>query len=318
MTTAVIAKPNLEALRNGLRSALIDALGSEDRCHHIEYLCEPKDVLDDATKLVVSDAESREVAVVLVSSPVDPGIVDRGMRIAEQAKRVLGQQLGRAILEPLGEGVFCGLSYAILPFLPPMREGRIRRRFWRVVLRRNLLDWLAGVAVATSASVPDADIVDAFETPLAHVARLDGMNPSLKIAADRALQRLESAAWKPRFVLMHGDMWEGNILLAPRSRVDDDPQRGGRFVVIDWPGATLRGYAMYDLLRLAQSVGLSRAGLRHEVLRHCEILESEAVDAMGYLAAGIGYLGLNLGYFAPDRYLETSLTCCIDLSRALA
>ena len=89
------------------------------------------------------------------------------------------------------------------------------------------------------------------------------------------------------------------------------------FIVIDWPGAKMRGYLMYDLLRLANSMRLSTRALRREVLRHCQIVDIEPVSARGHLLAGLGYLGLNLGCFPPEVYAETSRICFNNLSDAL-
>jgi hypothetical protein len=310
-------KPNLDELREKLREPLSAALEIEAGLCHVDYLCEPKDVADDPTKLLVRDPDSHKVAVVLVSSPVDPDIVGRGMRIAAEAKKVLGERLGRVILDPLGEGTLRGLSYTILPFRKPMSEGRITRRYWRLVLRGRVLDWLCKVNEATALQVDDADLAEAFERPLEHLATLDTMDDALRRGAGEALQSLNRGDWSPSFVLMHGDLWKENLLLASRT-----PRLGrgesAPFIVIDWPGATLRGYAMYDLLRLARSMNLSRSGLAREVLRHCEILGITPTGAMGYLLASLGHLGMNLGCFASEKYTEVSVACFNDLRRALA
>ncbi|MEZ6192172.1 MAG: phosphotransferase [Phycisphaerales bacterium] len=70
---------------------------------------------------------------------------------------------------------------------------------------------------------------------------------AVRRAAEIGIRGLEQGRWKPRFVLMHNDLWKDNILL------DDE----GRIAVIDWPGSTVKGYAMYDLVRLADSFGFS-------------------------------------------------------------
>ena len=63
-------KPTLDELREALRRPLSDALAAESPPLGIETLCEPKDVADDPVKLLIT-AESRKLAVVLVSSPTD-------------------------------------------------------------------------------------------------------------------------------------------------------------------------------------------------------------------------------------------------------
>jgi len=79
----------------------------------------------------------------------------------------------------------------------------------------------------------------------------------------------------------------------------------------------LRGYAMYDLIRLSDSMRIGSSRLKREVLRHCAILGNEPAQAVDYLVAAIGHLGLNLGEFPADRHCESSLACFNQLRRAL-
>jgi hypothetical protein len=309
--------PSLEEMREELRGPLPAALGISPESYRVEFLCEPKDVADDPAKLLVTDRDSRELAVVLLASPVDPDLVRRGMRIAARAREVLGKRLGSVILEPLEQGDLRGLSYTVLPYHRPFEEGVLARRYWRLALRSKALEWLAEVNEATLAETSDAEIAEAFERPLEHVATLDTMDEALRRAAETALGRLKSGEWSPKLVLMHGDLWIGNMLRASGPPGGADRRRRFPFVIIDWPGAMLRGYAMYDLIRLATSMGLGAARLEREVLRHCKILGSRPELAMGYLIASLGQLGLNLGEFPAERHREMSLACFNQLRGAL-
>lgn len=311
------AMPSLEELREELRGPLPSALGISPGSYRIEFLCQPKDVADDPAKLLVTDRNSRELAVILIASPVDPDLVRRGMGIAARAREVLGERLGGVILEPLGQGDLRGLSYTMLPYHRPFEEGVFARRFWRLALRGKALEWLAEINEATLAETSDAEVSEAFERPLEHVAAQGTMDEALRRAADEALGWLKSGEWNPKFVLMHGDLWIGNMLRAAGSPGSAERRRGFPFVIIDWPGAMLRGYAMYDLIRLASSMGLGAARLEREVLRHCKILGIGPELAMGYLIASLGHLGLNLGEFPAQRHCEMSLACFNDLRGAL-
>jgi hypothetical protein len=310
-------RPELEVLRYELQGPLSTALAVGHGPYTIELLCEPKNVADDPAKLLVTDRGSRKLAVVLVASPVDPNLVRRGMRFAAEAKGILGERLGSVILEPLGEGNLGGLSYTILPYHRPFGEGLLARRYWRLALRRKVMDWLANVTEATVTEASYMEVEKSFERPVAHVATLEIMDESIRRAADEALGRLKSGEWKPKFVLMHGDLWFGNMLRAAKWLGATDQRRGFPFVIIDWPGGLLRGYAMYDLVRLAASMRLRTPGFGREVLRHCEILGGEPALAMDYLIASLGHLGLNLGEFPAERYCESSMACFTKLRTAL-
>jgi len=307
----------LDDLREEMRQPLSDALGVGPAEYQIGYLCEPKEVADDPTKLLVEDLHGHEMAVVLISSRVEPELVGKGMRTASDAKQVLGEKLGSVILTPLGEGFLRGLSFTILPFRKPISEGRIARRYWRLILRRKVLDWLAAVNEKTARDVEDAEISRAFEEPLRHLATLETMNAQVRSAAEDSLERLNRGEWKPRFVLMHGDLWEDNLLLSSGSPAPPSNQPSAPFVVIDWPGASLLGYPIYDLLRIAHSMRLGRSALRREVSRHREILGMGSAGAMGHLLGCLGHVGLNLGCFPMEMYTEMSMTCFDDLRTAL-
>ena len=309
---------SLEELRGELRGSLSNALGIESSQYRVEYLCEPKDVADDPAKLLVKDLRGRKLAVVLVASPVEPELVGRGMRIAGEAKHVLGESLGCVILTPLGEGTIRGLSYTILPFQRPISEGMIARRYWRLVLRPKVLDWVAGISERTATRVDDVDVQSTFEVPLEHLAALETMHPEIRSAARNSLLQLKGSEWEPYSVLMHGDLWEDNLLLASPSPWFSTDRRNPPFVVIDWPGATLRGYPMYDLLRITHSMRLGNSALRREISRHCEIFGVGAAGAVGHLLACLGHIGLNLGCFPMEMYTAMSMTCFNDMRKALA
>ncbi|MBJ22502.1 MAG: hypothetical protein CL933_24085 [Deltaproteobacteria bacterium] len=305
----------LDEWREALRDPLQEALGQGSSEIRVEYLIPRKDVADDPVKLLVSDARAGKRAVVLISSPVEPDLVGSGMRIAAAAKERLGPRLGSVILEPLGQGTLDGLSYTILPFRNPLAEGRLMRRFWRLRLRGRVLDWLAEVASTTAADASAEDASNAFEASLRHLATLETMGSAMRDAAQEALDRLRAGEWKPQFILMHGDLWDGNLLLPSRSPATDESP--APFVLIDWPGATLRGYPLFDLLRITRSMRISESALRREVSRHCQILRIEAVGARGHLLACLGHIGSNLGFFPVDMYTEMSRNCFADLERAL-
>jgi len=316
--SSLVTRPGLEEMRAALRDTLGAALRDDDGVDpgvlDIHYLCDPKEVADDPAKLLVADARGRSRAVVLVSSPVDPELVGRGMRIAAKARERLDPRLRAAILEPLGEGRLEACSYTILPYRRPLGDGGLARRFWRRAIRASVLDWVAGVARTTHEDVPEARIAKAIEAPLAHLAHLETMPSDIREAASHSLGEFRQGAWKATSVLMHGDLWEDNLLLAADASWFG---RSSSFVVIDWPGATLEGYPLYDLLRISRSMRVGTKRVRAEVLRHCDSLGLDAEGAMGHLLACLGHIGLNLGHFPMDMYVDMSRACFADLRSAL-
>lgn len=316
--SSLVTRPGLEEMRRELsgaiETALRDETGLEPGALGIEYLCDPKEVADDPAKLLVQDATGRKRAVVLVSSPVDPELVGRGMRIAAEARARLEPGLREAILEPLGEGRLGPCSYTILPYRRPLPDGPLARRLWRRAIRAGVLDWVAGVARTTRRDVPEARIGEAIEAPLEHLSRLETMPVDVREAAGRSLEAFRGGGWKAVSVLMHGDLWEDNLLLAANASWFGPTSA---FVVIDWPGATLDGYPFYDLLRISRSMRVGAPGIRREVQRHCDSLGLGADGAMGHLLACLGQIGLHLGHFPMDMYVDMSRACVADLRVAL-
>jgi hypothetical protein len=185
------------------------------------------------------------------------------------------------------------------------------------LLRPHIFDWLWRATECTVRDVEPAAIDRSFGEPLRQLASLNSIDDRLRAAAERVVERLNAGAWTPRHVLMHGDLWKHNILIRTANRADEQRRWRGRFVIIDWAGSEIRGYAMYDLVRLAQSMRLTARNLRSEVERHCRLLRCKQTDAVSYLMAALGHISMNLEHFPMDRYARMAESCLTTLEHAL-
>ena len=149
-----------------------------------------------------------------------------------------------------------------------------------------------------------------FEQPLEHLLGRDGVESRVRSAAERALGELRDGKWAARHVLMHGDLWAGNVLL-------DGSGRRARPVIIDWPGARVQGHAIFDLARFARSFRTRPSRLRRELDRHAEVLGCSREQTLGHLLAALGSQGLDLEHFPVARYLKMVSICFDTLSEAL-
>lgn len=309
------SRPTLDQVATELRESLRDVLadgrgfGSMRPLSVSGAAVEPL-VPDHVTKWLIRDRVDQPRAVVLCSSPVAPGLVSRGMQRAREAKRALGPDLSRVILDPLHEGEVLGLSYAVLPFGRPLSESRWIRAWQRRRLLPTVLDWLRGAARATLREAVGAEVEAEFERPLRHLADLAAFPGLLRSAADDAVSTLQAARWTPRHVLMHNDFWDGNLLIDVQNATGraNRPWRE-RFLIIDWPGAQVRGYGFYDLLRFAKAMSLSQNRLANEVAAHCAILGCDPVHAKCHLLAALGHLELHRERFPWEHYVRTALAC---------
>ena len=278
----------------------------------LSLLCGGKEAADDTLKLRVADSRGISRAVVLVASPVAPELVARGVERAAAAKAALGPEIGDVILEPLMTGLMERRSYCVLPYHTPMRHRGLVARLQYAWLGPTLLAWLRAAARHTLAPVGSAAREQRFERALTHLLDRDGVSGRVRSAAERSLVRLRDGKWTPRHVLMHGDLWCGNVLLAPAPGL-----RRPRTILIDWPGAAVRGHAIYDLIRLAQSLRMGRAAVRREIACHAAILGCDPTDTAGHLLAGLGHVGLHIDRFPVARYQAMTDACVATLEAAL-
>ncbi len=264
-----------------------------------------KDVADETLKLAARSARGEPLGVVLCSPEIAPQLIARGCARGRDAREALGPELGRAVVVARAEGVCEGRSWALFPqarVLGRGLAGKLERRW----LAGALLAWLRAVAAQT-ASAADAAACARTDEALACAESELALHASVREAARGARARLASGAWRPRHVLMHGDLWTGNVLAALGA-----PPFARRFVVIDWDTSRTAGYPVFDLVRAAGSFGLSSARLGREIAAHAALLGWTREDARCALVAAFGQIGLVRESFPLARYAEM---CATSLAR---
>lgn len=266
--------------------------------------------IPDAThKIRVHDASDVPIAFLLLSSPNGPGIVARGATAARAAREALGTELGRVVAIPLADGEVDGRSYALMPMLEPIST---RKPLWFLRRRRlqpRLLEWLGRSAEVTRAPVA-ANELGGVRRPLEALTALQGLPDGPRRSASAALTDLERERWRPVHTLMHGDLWIGNVLIDGRLQSRPWPER---FVVTDWPGSLVRGYAFFDLVRLARSLSLPRPLLQRELAHHAARLGCGVGEAQYHVLCALGTIAENLEHFPLARFAEMAESCLAAL-----
>lgn len=249
------------------------------------------------SKYLIVDRWNRPSSVVICSAPEEPDVVSRAVEASQAARRSLGP-LGDVVLSPLAWGEISGLSYAVYPFCKDLTKSRYVWVLQRAWLRPRLLRWLRESTQATIHVPTSEEIERDFIAPLSDLHRLRGLPEQVRDSARFALDRLRAGTWSPRHCLMHGDIWKGNLMLAPGSR------GWSRFALIDWASSLIQGYGMFDLVSISRSLKLRGEGLRAEVENHCRILGCEFADARSHLACALAYIESHRGNFPWERYLD--------------
>lgn len=268
--------------------------------------------LSDATrKFQVRDARARAIAMALLSSPSSPQMIARSSQRARDVRDALGDALGAVVLLPLAEGAVEGRSYALLPWCTPLRAGGVAGRAQRRVIRTRLLRWLAAATAQTAREIAADARERRVAAPLARMAAETDLPAPLRELASRALGALRAGRWTPKHVFMHDDLWSGNVLIDQRTR---GGALFGELRIIDWAGARLDGFPLYDFLRAAGDMRLGGGAFFRALDRQCAALACDREQAQHHFAAALADLGGRLEQWPRAAYARTALSCWERLS----
>lgn len=310
-TSVPIGEFKVNEFTQNLSNPLTEVFGASIKIGEITPFGNIKGVRDETLKLMVKDSNGHKIAVVLCSSPASPNLVARGAKNSHLAKDMLGAELGNQILTPSYQSDFEGVTYIIMRYYLPLSNHRLLWYFEKAFLSPIVFRWLARMTKATVTKLNSSEIEQKFVIPLQHLIELDAITDRVRAEASQALARLESGQWQPCHVLMHGDLWKGNILLDQENK-----SQTGFFKIIDWAGSLIHGYAMYDLVRLGSSFKLTNMQMHQQIASHCQILNCDLIDARSHLASALAYLSMNLEDFPLDRFAKTGDHCFAALDNA--
>lgn len=300
----------------GLREPLATSLGVAAESLHVTLVYRGN-LADSSSILLASTGRGQVLGAVLWSPEAAPDAVALSMAKAAAAHAVLPPELAMRVLVARAEGRVAGRSFAVVPYCKPL--ARFRPLWWlqRPSVREVVLGWLRGVCRATAHPVPAEELATAFQRPLARLAAAEAAPQELRDLGRAALDRLGTGHWTPRCVLMHGDLWQGNLMVrAPAG--PDGAHWAQRVCLIDWGASQPRGHALFDLVRAADALRLAPARLRQEVALHCQALGCEPRDAASYLAAALAHVHANLGEFPLPRFIAMAEGCRRTLLQAAA
>jgi hypothetical protein len=270
----------------------------------VDLLPQKEAIADDPRKVLVETLSGEPQAVLIVAPPSAPEIAMRGAKRAREAARMLGPGLGSVVLQPVASGWLAGLSYAVVPWQRRLTDSRWLWRLQRVWITRLVLRWLTRVVEVTASELPEERFFDQVRPLLEALASDQRFADRVRRDVEFALARLSQGSWRPKTVLVHNDLWKGNILLPSESDTRRSSPFG--FYLIDWAGAALPGFPFWDFARVSMSLRVPNPWARYVALRHCKILGCEPADAVSSLLLAIADLGAKLDCMPVENYLQTA------------
>lgn len=305
---------SFEELREKVRHWLLDRF-DRSQIGEVTLLCEPKPVADDPTKLRVDRPDGSPMAVVLCSPLISPQSMAHQAACIRAARSALDERLARHVIEPVLEGELDGVSVLMLPYRQPLSDSRITRKLQKISLSPILLRWGLDVTRTTLKEASDrARLADGL-TALSAASETDR---EVREAAESAWNALEKGAWTPRHVLMHNDLWLGNVLLgAPGASIVPASLQVDDFVVIDWCGLQFEGLPFHDLLSLATSLGCSPRRIGAEVRKTAQVVDCSRDEVRHYVSASLGQTLKTLNHFPYAQFVRLANSMTQTINNAL-
>jgi hypothetical protein len=252
----------------------------------------------DSPTVFVASVDGRARLVVSVASPAAPGMVERTALRTWAAREVLAVVEPHRVLEPLVVEHVQGISCALYPFCETLGSQRLRRWWINRQVAATLFEWLQHVARVTMHATPGGASVHAVRESLQAMARHPALDDRVRECAALAGSTLATDRWQPRWVLMHGDLWRGNVM----RRSDLSGPDARRLVVIDWAGSQVDGWPLFDLVRLADSLGTPARTLARQVQHHCGLLGITPEQGRHGVAAALAQTLSRLENFPVEHF----------------
>ena len=261
------------------------------------------EIADNPIKLAVRDGRGQCLGILQWSPPAAVQAVANSVRLAEAARRRLGEDLGSVVLAATLEGEFQSRSFALYPWMGVLSDRRIVSRLhnWRYAV--PLLKWLREVCATTFSPLSESEYASRVVAPLDQLSGEAGLVPAARDAVMEARTAVQSGGFRPCVGPVHNDLWRGNVLL-PQAESSPRSVRWP-FFLIDWGASTLAGFPVWDLLRILRSLRVPHRVAARVLRQHCEGLEMSLEEGRHSLMLALADLGLYRNEFPLDLYLSS-------------
>ena len=176
-----------------------------------------KRVKDATLAFFVGGHRNRNDIVLLISNPSFAYAVGDDVSRAKEVALVVGQEVGKHIVNPVCQGVFHKQTYAAFSRLSPVSSYRVPRQFQKMLISGRVVSWLGLLAKETRQSrSAQPEYSQYFCQPLETISGDREISQEARAFADRC--GVFVSKYRPELftVAEHGDFWIGNVLFQRR------------------------------------------------------------------------------------------------------
>lgn len=264
---------------------------------------------DSTIKCLISNPDGDDYFM-LISAVNSPDAIARAVTNIRNIKAKLPAEFAETLLSPLTSGAIDGRSCAVWPRHEPFIPSRSLLfgpyfKLRRMLHRNSFLDWAYNLCAHTlSGSLTEQSVDSGFIKPLQHVEASNALPDEMRQHAHIAIQRIRNRQWRPMHCVQHGDLWYGNFLFP----IGHNRQDRAKLYVIDWGGATLDGYPVFDFTRLAIAMECNARSVSLHIDKLTKLLGCERIDIASYVLCAIGEMATRLEHFPEQQFhlLSTS------------
>ena len=178
------------------------------------------EVADNPIKVSIRDGRGRCLGILHWSPPAAMQAVANAVRLAEAARRRLGEDLGSVVLAATLEGEFESRTFALYPWMGVLSERRIFSRLdnWRYA--GPVFNWLGEVYASSYSALSESEFAARVVAPLEQLAGESGLDASSRKSVTASLDAVESGAFQPRVGPVHNDLLRGNVFIRGGSELE--------------------------------------------------------------------------------------------------
>ncbi len=271
----------------------------------VQELPSQKLVKDATLKFAILDNPGNKLAFVLMSNDDYPDAVAHAAQSAQKASQIVGSQLSKLVLQPSFMGVIGKNSYAVFPYLMPLRIGKFSRFINRQVMTNKIFDWLTHVSKRTTKIIAKEHFQTQVIEPLLWISECPIIHHDIQADALNAVNAMEKIKWVPKHAFSHNDLWSGNVLALPSFFGKRAASFGiGEPRIIDWLSSSEYGIPVYDIINYANSTGASLRKVAYYLKQINQYSGQDNNSCYFDLLAGFGRLGMNRGQFPLEIYAK--------------